>query len=67
MRKVIVAICLGLFFVSSEALNAEQIDLGTLLEEMLDRASIAEYPEPEFVCKQASSYNRRSKTPGTPD
>ena len=58
---------LGLFFVCSQALNAEPIDLGTLLEEMLDRASIAEYPEPEFVCKQASSYNRRSKAPGTPD
>ncbi len=67
MRKVTVAICFGLFFVFSPALNAGQIDLGTLLEAMLDRSEIAEFPEPEFVCKQASSYNRRSSTPGTPD
>ena len=43
------------------------IHLGSLLADMLDRAKIAEYPQPEFVCKQASSYNRRSKTPGNPD
>ncbi len=67
MRKVTVAICFGLFFVFSPALNAGQIDLGTLLEAMLDRSEIAKFPEPEFVCKQASSYNRRSSTPGTPD
>lgn len=45
----------------------ETIDLGVLLEQMLDRSLIAEYPEPKFVCKQASSYNRRSVQPGDPD
>jgi len=47
--------------------RAEAIDLRRLLEQMLNRARIAEFPEPEFVCRQASSYNRRSKTPGTAD
>jgi len=42
-------------------------DLKRLLEDMLDRSRIAEFPQPEFVCKQASSYNRRSITPGNPD
>ena len=45
--------------------GAGEIDLGGLLREMLDRAGIAEFPKPAFVCKQASSYNRKSKTPGT--
>jgi hypothetical protein len=45
----------------------EAIDFKRLLEEMLDRSEIAEFPRPEFVCKQASSYNRLSKTPGNPD
>ena len=42
----------------------EAIDLKNLLQGMLDRSQIAEFPEPAFVCKEASSYNRRSKTPG---
>ena len=49
------------------AAAADSIDLGGLLTEMLDRARIAEYPEPAFVCKQASSYNRESKEPGKPE
>ncbi|MEI7908079.1 MAG: glycoside hydrolase family 172 protein [Verrucomicrobiota bacterium] len=43
------------------------IHLGSLLADMLERGKIAEFPQPEFVCKQASSYNRRAKTPGNPD
>lgn len=47
--------------------SAGVIDLGGLLTEMPDRARIAEFPEPAFVCKQASSYNRKSRQPGTRD
>lgn len=48
--------------------DADQpIHLGSLLEDMLDRTKIAEFPEPEFTCRQTSSFNRRSKTPGNPD
>jgi predicted GH43/DUF377 family glycosyl hydrolase len=43
------------------------IDLRSLLEEMLDRSHIAEFPQPEFVCRQASSYNRLSQAPGNPE
>jgi hypothetical protein len=46
---------------------AKPIDLGSLLNDMLERRKIAEFPQPEFVCKQASSYNRRAKTPGHAD
>lgn len=45
----------------------ETVDLGKLLAEMLDRSMIAKFPQPEFVCKQASSYNRRSKSRGNAD
>jgi len=56
---------LGLLLVLPQASNAEQIDLGSLLKEMFDRSRIAEFPEPAFVCRQASSYNRKSREPGT--
>jgi hypothetical protein len=47
--------------------TADVIDFGELLAQMLDRSHIAEFPEPAFVCKQASSYNRKSQQPGTPE
>jgi hypothetical protein len=47
--------------------SSRVINLRSLLEEMLDRSRIPEFPQPEFVCKQASSYNRRSVTPSNPD
>ena len=45
---------------------AQHIDLGTLLEAMIDRTTIAEFPNPEFLCKQCSSYNRESIAPDKP-
>ena len=67
MRKVAVSIILGLFSAFPHAGNASQIDLGVLLENMLDRSKIAEFPEIDFVCKQASSYDRLSVKPGNAD
>ena len=58
MKKIMVAAHLD---------PVQPIDLGSLLEDMLDRTGIVEFPQPEFTCRQASSYNRRSKTPGNPD
>ena len=43
------------------------IDFRGLLDEMVDRSRIAEFPQPAFVCKQASSYNRKAETPGNPN
>jgi hypothetical protein len=43
------------------------VTLESLLKEMLDRDAAARWPEPAFVSRQASSYDRRSKTPGDAD
>lgn len=42
------------------------ITLETLLEEMVDRDTIARLPDPAYTCKQASSYDRHSTEPGSP-
>ena len=42
-----------------------EINLGTLLDEMIDRERIARFPTPEYSSNQASSYDRASQTPGT--
>ena len=66
-RTVAAGIVLGLFSFLPQTSNADRIDLGSLLEQMIDRRLVAEFPEPAFVCKQASSYNRHSVTPDRPD
>ncbi|MCG8474145.1 MAG: DUF2961 domain-containing protein [Cytophagales bacterium] len=39
----------------------EKITIKTLLDEMYDRSSLAEWPRQEYLCKQSSSYDRSSK------
>jgi hypothetical protein len=64
---VAASIVLVAFSFPLQTSNAGQIDLAGLLEEIIDRSRIAEFPEPTFVCRQASSYNRHSVTPDRPD
>ncbi|MDA8563264.1 DUF2961 domain-containing protein [Mariniblastus sp.] len=45
----------------------EPVSVQSLLSEMVDRDSIARYPDQNFRLKQASSYNRASKTPDEPN
>jgi len=42
------------------------VTFDTLLSEMVDRDALAHWPEPEYQCKQASSYNRASVAPDKP-
>jgi hypothetical protein len=42
------------------------ISLESLLAEMIDRDAVARYPDPPYLCKHESSYDRRSKTPDDP-
>ncbi len=46
---------------------AEPITTGTLLNEMVDMAGLAEFPDPAYKTVQFSSYDRRSTVPGGPD
>ena len=45
-------------------LKAQQVTMGTLLNEMTNRESLAKYPLKSFETKQFSSYDRRAKEPG---
>jgi D-arabinan exo alpha-(1,3)/(1,5)-arabinofuranosidase (non-reducing end) len=42
------------------------ITLQSLLRELIDYDQVARWPEPAYTCKQASSYDRASKTPDDP-
>jgi Protein of unknown function (DUF2961) len=43
---------------------ADKVDLTTLLPQMTDLSLLADYPDPPFVTKQFSSYDRGSEAPG---
>ncbi|MBE3071050.1 MAG: DUF2961 domain-containing protein [Planctomycetes bacterium] len=42
------------------------VTLESLLDEMIDFGAVARFPDPPYTCRQASSYDRRSKTPDDP-
>ncbi|MHB8862228.1 MAG: glycoside hydrolase family 172 protein [Pirellulaceae bacterium] len=56
---------IGLVLLASQA-SAQTIDLGSLLDEMLDRDNLARIPAPAYTCRQASSYDRGSVAPDKP-
>jgi hypothetical protein len=45
---------------------ADAITLKSLLAEMVDRDALARFPEPAYVCSQASSYDRDATAPDNP-
>jgi len=45
---------------------APTITLESLLLEMVDPAAVARWPQPEFTCRQASSYDRAKVAPDKP-
>ena len=43
---------------------ADKVTLDDLLQQMTDLSKLAEYPDPPYVAKQFSSYDRASEAPG---
>lgn len=70
MRSVLMAANLVMMFgVQSAAFGAEAgggVSLISLLEEMVNRDALARFPSPGYTCRQFSSYDRGSDTPGSP-
>jgi hypothetical protein len=60
---VFVALSLGL--AASPVRAAGKVTLENLLPQMTDLSLLAEFPDPPFVAKQFSSYDRASEKPGT--
>ena len=53
-------------FLSPPAHAGPVASLESLLEEMIDYGAIARWPQPEFTCSQASSYDRGTVAPDQP-
>jgi len=60
-------LCLGLFIIFSlTCFGQKQVNLKTLCLEMINNASVAEWPSPYYTEMQASSYDRKSISPELP-
>ncbi len=63
LRPVLAALILALWV--SPVRAAGKVDLENLLPQMTDLSLLSEYPDPPFVTKQFSSYDRASVAPGS--
>ncbi|SIR11090.1 glycoside hydrolase family 172 protein [Maribacter ulvicola] len=68
MRLICKCLCTVLFFVigCTPAVEDEEISIGSLLTEMVDRDKITQFPDPYYQSLQASSYNRTSVSKDAP-
>jgi hypothetical protein len=65
MGKSILSIMAGgaLCFGSAAAVAATTVTTSSLLDEMIDLKGMASFPNPAYVCRQFSSYDRKSASP----
>ena len=63
-RRNLAAVC-AVLLLKVASVSAE-VTLESLLKEMLDYGAVARWPQPEFTCKQASSYDRTKIAPDKP-
>jgi hypothetical protein len=64
MARVFLFIILGLFLSVNRADAAGKVTLESLLRQMTDLSLLAEFPDPPYVTRQFSSYDRASEAPG---
>lgn len=64
ISHIVLLFCL-LFAVAGCQSDRKPVDLASLLDEMVDRDALASYPDPSYVTRQFSSYDRASVRPDT--
>jgi len=66
MKRSLLLLCGILVFKSVCPAPASPVGLESLLDEMVNRESLARFPDPTYRCFQASSYDRGSTAPNQP-
>ncbi len=64
-RNLLQGVFCAVALLAAAAARAD-ITLESLLGEMIDPAAVARWPQPEFTCRQASSYDRATVAPDQP-
>ena len=63
LHQPFISVLLLLLGVHLSAQVKEPVSIESLLHEMVDRESVARFPEPNFRLKQQSSFNRAIEDP----
>ena len=66
MRLQQIIATLAVALVITRTAHATDVTLDSLLNEMTDFSALARWPQPEFTCRQASSYDRAEVSPDKP-
>jgi hypothetical protein len=68
MKIIYQLFLVGMILISGSALSqkTQEISISTMLEEMVDRDVITQFPQDNYQSLQASSYNRESVSPDKP-
>lgn len=66
MRIQLTMVALLASLVVAPATRAAEVTLDSLLNEMTDFSAVARWPQPEFTCRQCSSYDRAEVAPDKP-
>jgi hypothetical protein len=66
MFKMLQPVLLLFFLTIGFVCLGQGISLNSLLKEMIDPLSVVTWPQPAYILKQASSYDRRSVSPDKP-
>lgn len=62
LRYIVIIAVFGIFSVEGNAQKENKVTFESLLEEMINRDKLSEYPDPDYRFIQFSSYDRRSTT-----
>jgi hypothetical protein len=65
MQRAFSLCWIGLLLLGSQV-SAQTVNLGSLLDEIINRDNLARIPLPAYTCRQASSYDRGSVAPDKP-
>ncbi len=63
MTKARILFSIGLVLVAANSGAAAGISVESLLNEMVDLDELTRFPDPPFICRQFSSYDRAAKSP----
>jgi hypothetical protein len=63
-RPFFAGVCVAVLLTAVQAQG--EVSLESLLKEMVTFDAVARWPDPEFVCQQASSYDRAATSPDQP-
>ncbi len=59
-------VIIAFFGLCNYASAETEVNIQSLLDEMINRENVARWPQPSYTCKQVSSYDRGAKAPGKP-